>query len=316
MAAKTVHRTLTLRSAVSLADFGAANGGPGYLEAVLRLIHERFTSIRERRAFFENQVIEGRNIEQLDNGMTLLHLVAYTPDDQISVVPSAGDQVNADLALLDPPDNAEFLDGELMLLVSENDVAICRSGLNESAFINYVVHLGSELSLPTATLEFQLLKRADIDELEMIRREGIKSVSMNSIAHAASVEASQRETLKQSVLGNTLDELKALIGIEEDIPEDAENLKIEVLLSFDKRKGTELDQRQLAYIAEKMLEEEEESGFVIETLSGRKVRANEVVLSKPVRIEAFGKSVRYKEAWGTLRVFYDELSGRNKALNL
>ena len=89
----TVHRTLTLRTAVSLADFGEANGGPGSLGAVLQLIHDQLVAIRSWRALFDGQVIEGRNVQQLQNGMTLLHLVAYTPDDQISVVPRAENEM-------------------------------------------------------------------------------------------------------------------------------------------------------------------------------------------------------------------------------
>jgi hypothetical protein len=84
-------------------------------------------------------------------------------------------------------------------------------------------------------------------------------------------------------------------------------LKVEVLFTFDKRRGTELDQRQLASLAEAVLADDED-GFAIETLSGRKVRADEIVLSKVVRLPAFGKSVRHRDAWGALREFYGELN--------
>ena len=307
MAPQTLHRTLTLRTAVSAADFGGNDGGPGSLAEVLRALHERFATVPERRAMYEGQVIEGRHIHRGLNGVTLLHLVAYTPDDQISVVPRAGDVPAADLLLLDPPPNTEFLDGELMLLVNDNDVAVCRSGLGENAFGSYVIGLAERHGLDTAMVAFRLMKRADIDKLRMIRNDGVKRVSMNAIAHQASVEHVERTSVRQRILGEVWDEIKAVLGVEGRVPEDAENLKVEVLFSFDKRRGTELDQRQIEFLAEQMLADKDE-GFMIETLSGRKVRSQDIVLSKPILIPSFGKSVHYNEAWEALQAFYAELN--------
>lgn len=307
---EAVSRTLTMRSAVSMTNFGAANGGPSSLGNLLRQIHGAFGTIRERRARFDGQVVEGRNILEDRNGMNLLHLVAYTPDDQISIVPRAGEEAAADLALLEAPENTEFLDGELMILVKDDDVALCRSGLAEGAFASYVLQLAERHGLDSTDATFHLMKRADVDKLAMIQREGVKQLSMNSLAHEASIERARRETIKEKVLGSLLDDFKAILGIEAIVPQDAENLKVEVLLTFDKRRGTEIDQRQLSFLAQRMLEENEEDGFMIETLEGRKFRANDILLSERVSIPSFGKSIHHMEAWGALRSFYDKLSER------
>jgi len=307
----TVHRTLTLRTALSIKNFGARDDGPGSLGSLLDQLHARFKNIPDRRILSEGRVIEGRHIQaDRRNRMTLLHLVAYTPDDQISVVPDAGRVRAADLALVDPPEGTEFLDGELMLLIKDNDVVICRSGLGESALVAYVTELAARHGFDSAAMAFQLMKRADIDKLAMIRRDGIKKVSMNTIAHAAAVDVVGRETVRRKLLGDVLEELKAVLGMEDEVPDEPENLKVEVLFSFDKRNGTELDQRQLALLAERVLAEDEDEGFMIETLSGRKLRAQDIVLSKPVRIRAYGKSIHHHDAWGELREFYEELRRR------
>jgi hypothetical protein len=203
--------------------------------------------------------------------------------------------------LIDPPEDAEFLDGELALLVAGDDVALCKSNLGEGDFVSFVQQLGA--GYQPVHCAFSLMKRADMDKLELIRRDGIKHVSMNAVAHAASVEHADRDTVRQRIFGPLLEELRAIAGLGDEIPEDAENLKVEVLFTFDKRRGTELDQRQLAALAETVLADEAE-GFAIETLSGRTVRADEIVLSKPVRLPAFGKSIRYRDAWGALSDFY------------
>ncbi len=50
---------------------------------------------------------------------------------------------------------------------------------------------------------------------------------------------------------------------------------------------------------------------MIETLSGKKVRAEEIVLSKPVRFQGFGKSIGYLDGWGALTEFYQGLRLEN-----
>jgi hypothetical protein len=194
-----------------------------------------------------------------------------------------------------------------MLLVNHNDVVVCRSGLGENAFGSYVLGLAERHGFDTATVAFRLMRRADVDKLRMIRNDGVKRVSMNAVAHQASIEHVERTSVRQRILGEVWDEIRAVLGLDGRVPEDAENLKVEVLFSFDKRRGTELDQRQIEFLAEQMLADEDE-GFMIETLSGRKIKAQDIVLSKPVRIPSFGKSVQYNEAWGALRAFYTELN--------
>jgi hypothetical protein len=194
-----------------------------------------------------------------------------------------------------------------MLLVNHNDVVVCRSGLGENAFGSYVLGLAERHGFDTATVAFRLMRRADVDKLRMIRNDGVKRVSMNAVAHQASIEHVERTSVRQRILGEVWDEIRAVLGLDGRVPEDAENLKVEVLFSFDKRRGTELDQRQIEFLAEQMLADEDE-GFMIETLSGRKTKAQDIVLSKPVRIPSFGKSVQYNKAWGALRAFYTELN--------
>lgn len=315
MPGEIVHRTLTMRNAVSATDFGAKMGSYGSLENLLRHLHGRYKMIAERRALTGGLVIEGRNVVRSRTGHTFLHLVSYTPDDEISVVPEAGAVSDADLALIAPPKDADFLDGELMLLVKDNDVMMCRSGLGESGFLSYVSSLARRARIPSVDYTFHLMKRADVDKLEMIRNEGVKSVSMNAIANQAAVGHVKRGrvehgSISKRVIGSAWEEISAILGLEGEIPVEAENLKVEVLLSFDKRRGTDIDQRQIEFIAEQMLADEENDGFSIETLTGRKIRAEDIVLSKQEKFTAYGKSVKHRDAWAALRAFYDELTAK------
>lgn len=303
-----VNRTLTLRSAMSNTDFGHGSGGPGTLERLVKQLHGHLTTIAQRRAKFQDFVIECRHTEESARGL-FLHIAAYTPDDLIAVVPSAGRSRAADLQLVEPPPNTEFHDGDLMAFIKGDDVVLCRSGLSEAALSAYVYDLANARNIPPAISSFALFKRADVDKLAMVRRDGIKSVRLSGVAHSASVTRAERESVKQAIFGNLMEELKALAGITDAVPEDAENLKVEVLFSFDKRNGTALDQQELEKLAEHMLESDEE-GFTIKTLSGRTIRSDDVVISKVVSLKAFGKTVDYSEAWEALITFYREISVR------
>jgi hypothetical protein len=292
---------------MSLTTFDLANGGPGSLERLIRELHEAFTTVPQRRIAIDGQVIEARNVESPRGRALLIHLVAYTPDDPISVVPAARRVSAAGLQLLDAPPNTEFLDGQFMALVHGDDVVLCREGMGEAGFVSYVLGLAQSNGMDTSTLAFQLMKRADVDKLEMVRREGVASISMNTVAHEASVAHIERRSIRERIGGGALDELKAILGIGDELPADAENLKVEVLFSFDKRGGTRLDQQHLTSLAE-LLVNDEDQGFSIKTLSGRTLRADDIVLSKPVTLTAHGKSVRHTDVWEQLRIFYAELN--------
>ncbi|MEQ8966767.1 MAG: hypothetical protein RID91_13140 [Azospirillaceae bacterium] len=304
-----LHRTLTFRTAVSASDFGADNGGPGSLALLLDQIHEHRTTVRERSTRFEGQVVELRNMQIDNDGVHLYHLVAYTPDDRISIVPNTPARQIATLRLLDPPENAEFLDGDMMVLVKDNDVILCRNGLSEKALTSYVYNLGRELNFESQDVSFILYKRADVDQLQMVRRNGINSIRFDGVASQVAAERAERQSARRRFISPIYRELQAIFGAEteNDGEDDDENLKVEVLLSFSKRSGTILDQRQLRELAEQIINDEEEEGFVIELNGGQKIRPNDILLSKSVRIPPYGKSVSLNQAWAELRQFYEEL---------
>lgn len=299
-----MHRTATLKSAVGLRALGRGNS----LETLLREIHHQYTTVNLRRVTFEGQVVEAAHVSHDDAGCRL-HLVAYVPEDQISVVPQGVNRPSVDLILADPPAGTEYTDGDAMFFVRGNDVAICRSGLGERALITYVMELSRMLGHELADVAFDLMRRADVDKLRMIRQEGVHKISLNAVANSTSIDHIERTSVRRHVVESVWDELRALLGIEDDAPDadEAENLKVEVSLSFDKRRGTEIDKNQIEAIAERMLRDNDDEGFEIVTLSGRKIRANDIVLSKRLQLRPHGKSVAYREAWAALEEFYSEL---------
>ncbi len=296
-------RTLTLREAVHINNFGQL----GSLEQVIRALHPNESTAQERTAPAGPSFVQCRALN-LGADYVLMHLVGYTPDDLIQVLPVAGE----DVQLAEAPPGMEFLDGESMLHIRGNSVLICRCGLPDGALMSYVEHFGIVAGFAPNENRFALGKRVDIDKLALIAQEGVHKLKLNAVAHAVSVDEAERSTVRKKVTGVILDEIKHLLALDEAVPDEAENLKVEVSLSFDKRNGTELDRQSLQQLAETVLDEDDE-GFQIETMTGRKIRAADILLSKTVTMEKFGKSVHHQEAWGHLLDFDTELRAAQDA---
>ncbi len=292
-----INRTLTLREAANVNDFA----GFGTLEGVLRAIHQQDAPPQDRTAPSGQSFVQCRSLH-ISADHLLIHLVGYTPDDLIQVLPVNEPGVQ----LAEAPAGMEFLDGEMMLHVRGNSVLICRCGLPDGAFMAYVEYFAAAMGQAAGAVHFALGKRVDVDKLALIAEEGVHKLRMNAVAHAVSTEGGGRTTVIEKVTGTILDEIKDLLAIEHALPEEAENLKVEVSLSFDKRKGTQVDRDSLQQLAETVLDQGDD-GFQIETMTGRKVRAADILLSKTVAMQKFGKSVHHQEAWGHLVTFDQEL---------
>lgn len=131
-------RTLTLREAVHINDFGHL----GSLEQVIRALHPNPTTAQERTAPAGPSFVQCRSLLFAADHV-LMHLVGYTPDDLIQVLPVAGQ----DVQLAEAPPGMEILDGESMLHIRGNSVLVCRCGLPDGALMSYVVFRRASLAL-------------------------------------------------------------------------------------------------------------------------------------------------------------------------
>jgi len=181
-----VARTLSFRTAVSMDDFTGMDGHNRNLQYILDNLHQRYTTVGERQVEIDGQVLQVRNLETRD-GSSMIHLVAYTPNDEIAVVPDADDVETADLILAEAPDETEFLDGEIMFLINDNNVGICRCGIGEGKLYLYVEELARRAGYDTANLAFRLYPRADVDKMAQVMREGVHRLSMNALANEISI---------------------------------------------------------------------------------------------------------------------------------
>jgi hypothetical protein len=277
------------------------------LKEAIVAINERFKVPAERRAWSGEKVVECRYYRNRD-GVIGIHLVGYVPDDKIGIVPHNDEA----LGLLDAPEGVDFLDGELMALIGEEAVIVCRLGLYESALNAYISFLGPKAGLNKDDSRFVFKNRADVDKLRLIKEDGVASIRFDGVASQAAVKHIDDGADKSSIekfLGHVWEDIQALThgGVTE---RDTENLKLEVFLKFDKRSGTRIDQDEIQDVAKHIADADD--GFTITTLSGRTIRPDDVLLNKAVNLPKYGKSVAFDEVFAEMLKYHEELTAPNK----
>lgn len=304
MAKDTTNKILQTKLALSERAFRLNEASRLSILEAVKTINNAFKSPSERRAIAGEKAIECRGYK-VEGDVVGLYLVGYIPDDSVGIVPHTKEE----LSLLEPPENADFLDGELMALITEETVIVCRLGLFESALNSYIEILGPKAKLDKEDASFMFKNRTDVDKLKMIHDDGVASIRFDGVANGASVDhakAAAPRPFVQDFVGNVWKDLQALTYADKKSKRATENLKVEVFLKFDKRSGTAIDQEEIQEVAEQVAEAAD--GFQIKTLSGRTINPNDVLLNKKISVKKYGKSVAFSEVFAEMFKYYSELT--------
>lgn len=260
-------------------------------------------------------VAEGNFIQEIRHklarrsGVTLLHIAAHTKGEHASIVPYAkADAEEADLGDAPPPPNADYMDGDMFLAIRGNDVLICTNGLRERQAWDYLRGLFKKAQLPDEATKFSLERVANPKAAQKIVAHGVKAVELDATLFEASLSRTNRVTKRQKFVGAVRDQLVALISVEGDaeITPEMENLSIEVVVKFDRRKKGKLGGKRIEKLAKDVLAEEDE-GFKIRTFDGTSISHGNMTLHKKVKVKSSAKSVVYSDVWTELEKYIEEL---------
>lgn len=297
-------KTMTYRRAQFIVD------GKGPLETYLVDAHTRRPHIENRTIEDEHQmVLECREFKYKAGVGAFLHIAAYTPGEQASVVPRLRGVSSGDIKTVEPPDGCEFMDGDTMVLVAGNHAIICSSGLHEKHAERYMCRIIETAGVEQHAEKFSLCKTADVNKIALLNRQGVKSISLNASLHSATMDHLERTTVSKKLGGGMADQLLALISRDQEQIdlEQAENLSLKLTLSFDRRRnGAAFGREKLESLAKRMVEEDDD-GFTIETLSGESVKSDDIILKKKISLPKFGKTVYCCDAWREIENYYLEL---------
>ena len=241
-----------------------------------------------------------------------LHVAAWTQGESASIVPHAVDGAEADLDELDPDDAWDYLDGDGMVLVSEDHCLLMPSRFHPKSIERYIqillAHARDEIGadIPDHIESFELIPIVNENVLRQIRREGVKKIDLNigqyleTKRHGEEAEATILQRLGWDIFDGLLTKEVHRRKIQE-----AENLKAKLVITFDSRRaGIESD--DLTPIA-KAIADESENDIIIETGTGKRIQRGQVMLKKPVKVAAFAKTVHHCDAWDRMEAYLGEL---------
>ena len=248
-------------------------------------------------------------------GSLRLHIGMWITGEEASMVTRKpqGDQM--DQSTQPPPPDSDYLNGDGMVLVSEDHCLVMPSRTRTdlvTRFLERLIALGVE-QVPTQErvrgVGFSKIVRGKV--ADQIRREGVSSVHLNLSQYKETTLAKADEAPKSSWSSLTsaiLDQFKGPLTREQMA--QAANLDVELSIRVDKRfkRHGALQPRDLSHLGDQVASEVGfPSDVVIETGSGQRIRHGELALTKPVELPAFGQSVRHEDAWEAMAGYFKEL---------
>lgn len=280
------------------------------LEEYLAEAHTRLSDIAQRRVEIPGHpTLECRKHLHQKNLGVLLHIAAYTPGEHASVVPRVRGVTAGDIGTAPPPDNCEFMDGDIMALVAGDHVLLCATNLHEKRAERYMSGIIEAAGLERPATNFCLGRKANVDKVKLIQAQGVKAVNLDVSLFDATLEHAERTTIKKRVSGVLMDEIKAFVFKDKTVAEieKAENLSARITLTYDSRKKGAIAGRDgIAKLANQMLADDDE-GFSITTKGGETISGSDISLRKTVSLPKHGKSVYCSDAWKALETYFYEL---------
>lgn len=278
------------------------------MEDLLKGSHNLLPNVEDRVFVSNSQEFKGCHVKQVAGKGHYVHVTLVTPGQPANIVPDKENIPEIDVELTSPPPKSNFMDGDMFFLVHGNHVLFCASNLTVSKAKEYICHVFERTSRPEKASNFILQSVADIDKLRLIRQ-GVRQIRLGCGIYSATEQHEERTFVRRTLFTSLLSEIRALFAEDPILKDfdDNENLKAEVIISLNRaRKGSTKGKVRIEALSEKIVKNGED-GFRIETYNGSVLTPSDVILRKEARLEKFGKSVQYEEAWHFLGNYLTEL---------
>ncbi|MDD5272179.1 MAG: hypothetical protein PHU14_05620 [Methylovulum sp.] len=286
------------------------------LENILKNVHAQLPTVGHRTFDTLSGELRGVKFKSEDKGI-FLHVASYTPDQPTSAI-DKDRMVPSSMVTAEPaPIGKDFLDGDIFLLIRDNHVILCPSGVRETIANKYFYHV-LKSQYQDIAVNLVLDKVANVNKLKMIRIEGVKELRLAASLYDASVHRINAQAVKSGLLYSIANDFKSIFSKDQvlrDISE-LENLNITLSLKFDGNEGRKkhaepnfgaVGRERLIRTAEMILNENDDDGFVIVTGENNTITAEEVRISDNLDIKSLGKSINCSDAWEKLVEYYDKL---------
>jgi hypothetical protein len=281
------------------------------LQQFLDEAHTKYKATQDRVFDYGDGKIQGMSFVKRD-AYSCGHIAAYVPNQPACLVPDASPANDLETYTREPPEGHSYLDGDIFYVAREDDLVVCTSSLRESALLNYLSSILDLYCEGFAPGDVTVQAVADIDQIRLLKREGVAKIVINSSLYSASVNYLERKLKKQGFVGSiqALAEAALLQGQQLDASKlyEEANISMKMEISMDRRKRGVASQQSITETATSLLNEPDADDVTIVTNSGTMIRASSIAVSKSVRIPAHGNSVSRLAAWTTLIDYIKELS--------
>jgi hypothetical protein len=279
------------------------------LEKCLRQALGQLKTIDERTIVRGGSNVKVAKQQDAYRGGLLLHLATETPGEAASVVPKVvSTAIELDLRTQSPPNDGEWLDGDAFVLVHDDHVCLCTTGMHESAVATFFYHLFEKAKVPPNFRDFILLKAVDITRLTMLQRQGVQEIEIRGSLYKVTADYVHRQTHVPGILGLLGKEVKRQLGKPHDVTQDS--LRVAINIKLDKRQRSRLSigEKDLQTLAEDLIKNvEDDDDYTIITGDNQKITPKEIFVKTKALIEADGKTVGRDKAWQELILFYHSL---------
>jgi hypothetical protein len=296
--------------------------GKQTLERLLIKAHQMLPTVADRS--FDNGTdskIEGA-IFEADRRGVFLQIASYVPGEATSTIGKNKRGRRASIDAQAAPDGKDFMNGDIFVLVKDNHVILCASGVREptaTAYFFNVLVKAKEKMAGSLSLE----KVAKMSKLQMIKREGVKEIQIGASLYEASRIELNKDTSKiDSLRARFADQVRRIFEEDPDFKEikESENLNISLSIKFDGAEGRKvhkdphfgdvgrlrLQKTSEAFIREANQNGDDE-GFTIVTRNNNRITESEIRVSSSFQVDVLGKSLNFRDAWEKLVTYYEEL---------
>jgi hypothetical protein len=282
-------------------------------QQLLERVHSRYRSAGKRTISYRNNTLLTCLDSRQRHGFLELHLANYNPDFPASILPKELSAPTVDSGETPPPKGSDYIQGDIMAIIKDNDVLYCCSGLHSSAVRGYAAGIFNKAEMPSINTRYTLEKVAAKDKVEMIREEGVKRIELRSSLYQAEFAMADRRTKSETLLQSFKNGLKQVFNDEYrniEMARQLENVSVDLQISYNPNKK-EADLLEIPFSAmAEQIADEDDLGYTIVTKSNSNIRPDELSLNKKEYISRHGNSIDKFDAWDTLETWYRELADK------
>lgn len=153
---------------------------------------------------------------------------------------------------------------------------------------------------------FAIAAVADVDKAELIKREGVKQIHLSTTMYKVVSDRASNQIDKRRLSEELRAWLANRLNLSPD-DEDLSNVSVELVLKRGRRAATDLIEQAFSTTSFQLLNDPTEGGWTIETARGKFFGPEKLRLSKSVRLERHGTSVRPFHVWDAMNEYLNEL---------